>query len=124
MGEPEDREMRLQIADVLELMAAEPSWSDELWSRFNALLKRANVEGLLSHADEELTHYSGNFNSRNLLLMRTKPNPAQVSEHKEELRQIATALRSGMTWDQYKRANNIYERGDGWARLFGAFRKH
>ena len=122
MGEGEKHELRLQIADLLELIADQPGWSDKLWSRFNTLLKSADVDGVLGHADEELIHYSGEFNSRNLLLMRVKPDADQVGEHKEELRRIAAALRSGITWDEYKRTNSIYELG--LARLFGAFRRH
>jgi hypothetical protein len=124
MGELEESELRLQVADLLDLIAAQPCWSDELWLRFEALLNCTHNRGLLSHAQEELIHYSGEFNSRNLLLIPVKPNAARVSEHKEELRQIADALRSGTTWDEYKQVNNIYERGDGLARLFRGFRKH
>jgi hypothetical protein len=43
MTDSEKHQLRLQIADVLDLIAGQPGWSDELWSRFNTLLKAANV---------------------------------------------------------------------------------
>ncbi len=54
--------VRLQIADVLDAWADETGWNAELWTRFHELLKLTNVDGLLAHAHEELTHYSGQFN--------------------------------------------------------------
>jgi hypothetical protein len=59
--------IRIEIADVLDAWAAEAGWSDQLWQRFDALIKSVEVDGLLSHADEELNHYGGEFNSYNLL---------------------------------------------------------
>lgn len=108
----EQEQLRLEIAGVLDAIAAQPGWSDELWSRFHALLDRAAIDGILAHADEELIHYSGEFNARNLLLLRVKPDESQVSGYKSEFRQLADAIRSGTTWDEYKRANHIYEAGD------------
>jgi hypothetical protein len=100
---------RLEIADALDAWADETDWNDDLWARFNELLKLTNVDGLLAHAHEELTHYSGQFNARNLLGFRVKPDKNQVAGHKEDFRMIAAAIRSGTTWDEYKRQNNIYE---------------
>jgi hypothetical protein len=102
----------LEIAAILDAIAAHEGWSDDLWSQFNALLERADVDGILAHADEELIHYSGEFNSRNLLLLREKPDEIQVTGYKDEFRQLADAIRSGTTWDEYKRANRIFEAGD------------
>ncbi|MGA8366321.1 MAG: hypothetical protein ACLQMT_00270 [Candidatus Acidiferrales bacterium] len=103
-------QLRLEIAEVLDSIAAQPGWSDELWSHFHALLEHAEIDGILAHADEELGHYSGVFNPRNLI--RVKPDKAQVSSHKAEFRQLADAIRSHTTWDEYKRANRIYEARD------------
>jgi hypothetical protein len=105
-------ELRLGIAGVLDAIAAQPGWSDELWSRFHTLLDRADIDGILAHADEELIHYSGEFNARNLLLLRVKPDESQVNSYKTEFRELANAIRRGTTWDEYKRANHIYEAGD------------
>jgi hypothetical protein len=109
---PEQQQLRLEIAGVLDAIAAQPGWSDELWSRVHGLLDRAVVDGILAHADEELIHYSGEFHARNLLLLRVKPDESQVSGYKSEFRQLADAIRSGTTWDEYKRTNRIYEAGD------------
>ena len=94
-------------------------WSDVLYAKFGDLLKRADVDGLLAHADEELIHCSGEFNSRNLVMFPVKPDEIQVRGYKSEFRQLADAIRSGKTWDEYKRANRIYEAGD----LSGALKR-
>jgi len=103
-------QLRVEIAEVLDAIAAHSGWSDELWTRFHELLDKANVDGLLAHADEEMIHYSGEF-GRNLFLFRVKPNENQVDEYKREFRQIAEAIRAGTSWDEYKRLNHIYEPG-------------
>ena len=108
----EQERLRLEIAAVLDAIAVQPGWSDNLWSRFHALLERADIDGILAHADEELIHYSGQFSARNLLLLRAKPDESQVSSYRSEFRQLADAIRSGTTWDEYKRANRIYEAGN------------
>ena len=105
--------VRLQIADVLDVWANdEVGWDDELWKQFNELLKSTEVDGLLAYAHEELTHYSGQFTARNLLGIRVKPDKWQVANAKEEFRLIASAIRAGTSWDEYKRQNNIYEGGE------------
>jgi hypothetical protein len=109
---PEQERLRLEIAAVLEAIADNAGWSDDLWSQFHALMERAEVDGILADAAEELTHYSGEFNARNLLLIRVKPSEIQVRGYKSEFRQLANAIRSGTTWEEYKRANRIFEAGD------------
>jgi hypothetical protein len=104
--------VRLQIADVLDAWANEPGWNDDLWTKFNELLKLTEADGLLAHAHEELTHYSGQFSGRNLLGFRVKPDKDQVAGHKEDFLMIAAAIRSGTTWSEFKRQNNIYEGGE------------
>jgi hypothetical protein len=39
---------RLEIADALDAWADETDWNDDLWARFNELLKLTNVDGLLA----------------------------------------------------------------------------
>jgi len=109
MASGETDATRLEIAATLDAWADETGWNDDLWTRFNELLKVTNVDGLLAHAHEELTHYSGQFNSRNLLGFHVKPDKDQVAGHREGFRMIAAAIRSSTTWDEYKRQNNIYE---------------
>ncbi|HEY6384879.1 MAG TPA: hypothetical protein VIX91_04270 [Candidatus Acidoferrum sp.] len=70
------------------------------------------VDELLAHAHEELNHYSGQFSARNLLGFRVKPNKDRVAGHKEDFLMIAAAIRSGMTWNEFMRQNNIYEGGE------------
>lgn len=108
----EQERLRSEIAAVLDAVASHTGWSDELWSQFRALLERAEVDGILAYADEELIHYSGEFNSRNLLGFRAKPDEIHVRGYKSEFRELAKAIRSGTTWDEYKRMNRIFEAGE------------
>jgi hypothetical protein len=109
---PEQERLRLEIAAVLDAIAAHTGWSDHLWAQFRTLMERAEVDNILAYANEELTHYSGEFNSRNILLIRVKPDKIQVEGYQSEFQQIAKAIRSDTTWDEYKRANRIFEKGD------------
>jgi hypothetical protein len=106
------RAAQIGNAAVLEAIADNAGWSDGLWSQFQALMERAEIDGILADAAEELNRYGGEFNTRNLLLIRVKPNDIQVRGYKSEFRQLASAIRSGTTWEEYKRANRIFEAGD------------
>jgi len=101
--------IHLQIADLLDAWVAEDGWNDQRWQRFDALIKSVEVDGRLAHADEELIHYSGEFNSYNLLGFRVKPNKSQVTQYKDEFHNIAEALRMGTSWEEYQRENGILE---------------
>ena len=103
---------RLKIADILEAFANEPVWNEELWRNFRDLMKDAEVDGLVANADEELIHYSGVFNARNLLGFSVKPDKGQVAVYKEQFHALAFAIRNGVSWEDYKRQNNIYEGGE------------
>ena len=67
-------------------------------------------DGLVAHADEELIHYSREFNAHNLLGFRVKPDKDQVADYKEQFRALAKTIRSGTSWEEYKRQNKIYGR--------------
>ena len=101
--------VRLRIADVLDSCANQNGWNQELWEQFNGLLKQTKIDGLLAHAHEELTHYSGETEGRFFL---GSPSASHVAELKENFRAIARALRSGTTWIEFKRQNDIYEGSD------------
>jgi hypothetical protein len=87
---PEQERLRLEIAAVLEAIADNAGWSDDLWSQFRALMERAEVDGILADAAEELNHYGGVFNSRNLLGIRVKPNEIQVRDYKANFDNLQT----------------------------------
>jgi len=103
---------RLRIAEILDAIAAHEEWSQELWEQFDERLRGVSVDDLIAYAYEELIHYSGEFNSMNLLGLRTRPDKIQVDAYKTEFRQICLAIRSGTSWKEYKRINNIYEAAD------------
>jgi hypothetical protein len=108
----EQERVRLEIAAVLDAIAAHTGWSDDLWSQFHALLERADVDGILAYADEELIHYGGEFNARNLLLFRVRPDKIQVAGYKDEFRQLAESaggarfLWRGDIFDQFARCHD------------------
>ena len=104
--------IRRQIAENLDAWADEGGWNEERWTQFNALMKSTHVDGLLAHAEEELIHFSGLFHARNIFLVRVKPEKNQIESYRDEFRNIAIALRSETTWEQYKRANRIFEGRD------------
>src|SRR6266849_7651682 len=115
--------IRLQIADVLDTWATEAGWNEELCNQFNSLMKLTAVDGLLAHADEELIHYSGQFNARNILFIRVKPGKYQVAEYKEEFRLIDSALRNGSSWEEYKKQNRILEGSEVNRAIVGWFKR-
>jgi hypothetical protein len=108
----EQKQVRLEIAAVLDAIAADPGWSDALYAQFDALLKLTDVDGILSHADEELIHYSGQFNARSIFNRRVELDKDCVEDYKAAFRELANAIRSGTTWNEYKRANRISEGGE------------
>jgi hypothetical protein len=118
---PSPESIRLQIADTLEAIANTEGWNNELHLRFLDLLKQIEGDELLWHADEELIHYSGVFNSFNLLGIRVKPDKEEVSDFKHTFREVANDIRNGTTWEEYRRTHGIYERGDFTRWLKGLF---
>lgn len=118
--------IRLKIAGVLDAIAVDSKWSEELYAEFCSLSKLTNDDGLLAHAQEELGHYYGALNARNLLLFRVNPDKYQVESLKQEFICIARAIRDGVSWEEYKRVNRIYEGSDirnAIGRLFSRIRR-
>lgn len=112
MASPSDKAIRIALADTLSAIADAEGWDDELWKRFNDLLRQTEVDELLDFAHDELNHYSGEFNSFNLLGTKMKPNKNRVTDYKETFKDMANAIRKGTSWEEYRRANGIYESGD------------
>lgn len=106
MNREQQQQIREDAAMVLEAIAAEPTWDGYLMFQLEELVGRVDDE-LLAYALEEMNHYSGVFDARNILLIRVKPDKAIVSQYKREFEEIADALRAGMTWDEYRRAGRV-----------------
>ena len=64
---------------------------------------KANWENeLLTYVYDDLVHYSGIFRSHNLLGLHVKPNRGELEHYRQEFRDIATALRSGLSLSEAK----------------------
>jgi len=79
------------------------SWNNWLTHLNGTTLCGENVSNVDSNADNELLrfvfddliHYSGEFNARNIFLQRVPPNRDRLDGYREEFRAIAAALRDG-----------------------------
>jgi hypothetical protein len=88
---------RNQIADCLELLAAEAQWNGELWQRCYELVGANSDDDLVAYLHDDLIHYTGKP------LFRSKPRPADLQTYSQEFRDFATAIRSGMSAADFKK---------------------
>ena len=90
--------VRTEIAEALDLLAAQEVWNEQVWRRCYDLVTRNITEDpLLVYVQDDLTHYSGRR------LFRSAP-VADFNRYRQEFRDIATALRSRMSLTEYKKA--------------------
>ena len=87
----------MEAADILDRFAERSSWNEELWGRFDQIIKKVSVDRLLAAADEALIHYSGLFGQVNILGFRVPPTPTEVCDLQIHLHAIAHALRHGLS---------------------------
>ena len=52
---------------------------------------------LLKYIHDDLIHYDGVFDSRNIFGFRVKPNRHELENYRHEFRSIAAALRAGLS---------------------------
>lgn len=94
---------RKEIADRLDELAGEQHWNPELWQRCYDLVGAHHDNELLSYIHDDLTHYSGEFHSLNLLGFRVKPDRRQLENYRHEFRGIAAALREHLSLMEAKK---------------------
>ena len=90
---PDTTNKRFQLAHNLDLLAQTISmWSGDLWKQTLELAKEVDHPAAAG-ACEELIHYSGEFNSMNLLGLEVRPNDDQLANYAEIFAEFADALR-------------------------------
>ncbi len=97
-----DETTRTRIADLLEKLADEQSWNEELWWRCHDETKANWDDELVAYVYDDVIHYSGLFFERNIFGFRVKPDRYQLEDFREEFRAVANALRSHMSLDDYR----------------------
>jgi len=92
-----------EIAEALERLADQPAWNPEVWQGCHDLVKANWDNELLEYVYDDIIHYSGLFHARNLLGFRVKPDRLQLAQYRQEFRDIASALRSGISLKEAKK---------------------
>jgi hypothetical protein len=92
-----DDQTRNEIAECLESLAAQPAWNDTVWQRcFNLVEANADDE-LIAYFIDDLIHYTGRP------LFRREPQPKDIKRYTQEFRDMAHAVRSGMSLSDFKK---------------------
>jgi peptidoglycan/xylan/chitin deacetylase (PgdA/CDA1 family) len=92
-----DDATRIEIAECLERLAAQPAWNEELWQRCYDLVTANMNDELLAYVHDDLIHYTGRS------LFRKQPRPADLQAYSQEFRDVALALRSRMSVTDFKK---------------------
>ena len=82
------------LAVLLRAAASQTISESEFWDRFKEAAEPSR-NPVAALALEVATHYWGNFHSKNLLLMKVKPDRYQVEQGQEELNLIADGIEAG-----------------------------
>jgi hypothetical protein len=90
-------ETRIEIAERLEKLAAQPVWNDAVWQECFDLVEANADDELIAHFIDDLIHYTGTP------LFRREPRPADIKSYSQELRDMAHAVRSRMSLTDFKR---------------------
>lgn len=88
---------RNEIAGGLEQLASQAMWNEELWQRCYDLVAANHDEALLAYIHDDLIHYTGRP------LFRSEPRPKDLRSFSQEFRDIANALRSRMSLEDFKK---------------------
>ncbi len=89
---------RAEIAKLLDDLAAQEVWNKDIWQRcYDSVSANMNENDLLSYVHDDLIHYTGRR------LFRSSPLAKDFNPYRQEFRDVATALRSGMSLSEYKK---------------------
>ena len=97
-----DEMTRKQVADSLARLSEQSEWNPEIWQRCHDLVQANWADELLGYVYDDLVHYSGVFDSYNLLGIRVKPNQNELEHYRQEFRDIATAFGLGLSLSEAK----------------------
>ena len=92
-----DDAIRNEIADCLERLASQPVWNEELWQRCYDLVGANHNDELLAYLHDDLIHYTGRS------VFRSEPRPADLKAFSQEFRDFASAVRSRMSLQDFKK---------------------
>jgi hypothetical protein len=95
---------KMQLAEILRSAARRTIAEADFWDQLKALIDRHDPIDAL--AWESSVHYWGNFHSRNILLMKTKPDKSQLKQDQDELNLLADAYEGNWPADEVKRKLN------------------
>ena len=93
-----DEVKRSEISKSLEDLAAQDVWDADVWQRcYDLVTAHFTEDELLRYVQDDLIHYTGTR------LYRSVPIAKDFNPYRQEFRDVATALRSGMSLAQYKK---------------------
>ena len=93
-----DDVMRTEIAKSLDDLAAQEVWNPDVWQRcYDLVTASVKEDDLLGYVHDDLIHYTGTR------LFRAAPIAKDFNPYRQEFRDVATALRSGMSLSEYKK---------------------
>jgi hypothetical protein len=96
-GKVADDCTRAKIADILDELAAQNVWNSDLWQQcYDLVAAHANEDELVAWVHDDVIHYSGKR------LLRSAPIAQDFTTYREEFRNVAKALRTGMSVEEYK----------------------
>jgi hypothetical protein len=87
----ESEDFRTRAIRLFQGIADATISETDFWPEMD-LLSHEVDDPVIAIAYEEAHHYWGNFHERNILLMRTKPKPAFVTQGRQLFRTLARAL--------------------------------
>jgi len=99
MNDTEKKQVAKLLTDAVDGKISEPDFWVEMERSF-----RTFDDPLVALAFEEAHHFWGNFHERNLFLIKTRPDPLQLSQGKETLRTLARAIQEGWSVEKTEEA--------------------
>jgi hypothetical protein len=97
--------MNKELATLLRAAAKQTISESDFWERLK-WLSDPHCDPIAAIAYETATHYWGNFHSRNLLLIKVKPDPYQLQQGQDELNLIADGLEANWPLVEFERRLN------------------
>jgi hypothetical protein len=98
-----DEATRNEIANSLQILADQAVWNPEAWQRCHDLVDANCDDELVDYVYDDVVHYYGVYHSYSLLGFRAKPDGSQLEQYRQEFRDIASALRSGLPLSETKK---------------------
>lgn len=99
MSDTEKKQVVKLLTDAVDGLISEEGFWVEMERFFRTL-----GDPLVDLAFEEAHHFWGNFHEHNLFLVKTKPDPLQLSQDKETLRTLARAIQEGWSIEKTEEA--------------------